>query len=146
MLDGVQIVDPSDRMKHRHRWLQWLGLQEPPPVPESWVAVVRGLEVDAGELSDVGSLLVHSLSGSGIDARQRAYDFYDAEPGGRVPLTQMVSCVAVLVHDRDSARAAKIARALKVKLEEEPYASEGLSGLSDEEMRRLALKLVGMLR
>jgi hypothetical protein len=136
---GVEIVDPSELTQHHHVWLQWLGLQEPPPEADSWVAVVRGLTIDQpGSSSKVGARLVDALDTAGIFSAQRLYEFYDVVPGGYIPQTGMVSYVAVVVHDRDLTRARQIAVDLQAKLTTEPSELHNASGLSDAELTRLA--------
>jgi hypothetical protein len=135
----MEIVDASGVPK-QHKWLRWVGLEEPPPEADSWVPIVRGLAVSDHEThtSSLGARLVELLSEAGIRAQQRSYEFNDVSVGtehvtglagfgGRV-----VTRVAVLVHSRDRERAIQVA----VKLEHEVERHEHVS---DEELTRLAL-------
>jgi hypothetical protein len=122
----MEIVESADSSPKQHIWLKWTGLQKPPVEADSWVPVVRGLtdlEVDPANpgTSTVGARLVKLLSDAGIDASQRSYQFdesyvtniYSGAKG------EMETRVAVLVHDRDHARAVAIAVELNKTLERE---------------------------
>jgi hypothetical protein len=104
------MTDPHEPPK-QHRWLKWMGLQEPPVDPEAWMAVVQDLAVDDVEtgLCEKAALVAEALKEAGIEAQQRAYVRADqgrisgvawgalvggASAGDRVR-------VAVLVHNRD---------------------------------------------
>jgi hypothetical protein len=139
----VEIVDPSEQKKHQHAWLGWLGLQEPPPEADSWVAVARGFELDGPRASSsrLAAQLVSALALAGIEARQRLYEFYDAALGVArpLPMTGMVTSVAVMVHERDLQRAVDVASDVKDDLTRE--AQEPLSGsVSEQELTRQALE------
>lgn len=138
----MEIVDPSEQARPEHTWLRWLGLREPPPEADSWVAVARGFELDhpTASSSRLAAELVAGLGAAGIDARQRLYQFYDAVLGTStyIPVTGMVTSVAVMVHERDLQRAVDVANGVKEQLSRE--AQEPLSGsLSDEELTRQSL-------
>ena len=131
----MEIVE-TDSSPKQHVWLKWMGLQEPPIEPDSWVPVVRGLtnlDVDPASpgTSTVGARLVKLLSDAGIEARQRSYQFdesyvtniYSDEKG------EMETRIAVLVHERDHARAVAIAVELDKTLE-----GEETKLITDEEL------------
>jgi hypothetical protein len=141
----MEIVDPSELAKHHHVWLEWLGLEEPPPDAEAWVTVARGFLPDSVSLktSRLASQLVDALAQAKIDARQRLYQFYNADTGVAVGVfgsqSVMETCVAVVVHDRDLLRAVKVADGIRDELQKE--SQEPLSGeLSDAELTRQALQ------
>jgi hypothetical protein len=126
-IPGVEVVEPADNPKHA--WLRWLGLQEPPLEPDSWVPVARGFGTDdfKTDSSEMASRLVGLLSGAGIQAHQRSYEFdatrvtaalFGAGGGG------MVKRVAVLVHNRDRARATEITSEFAHELERQRLARE----------------------
>jgi hypothetical protein len=126
-ISGVEIVEPVGNPKHT--WLRWLGLQEPPLEPDSWVPVARGFGIHEfkTDSSEEASRLVGMLSGAGIQARQRSYEFdassataalVGASGGG------MVRRVAVLVHNRDRARATEITAEFEHELERQRLAVE----------------------
>lgn len=129
----VEVVDPSDGSKHRHKWLEWLGLQEPPPEADTWVPVAR-----AFVSSTDASRLVDRLGAAGIDGRQRTYSFDNTRPSliGAAWSGEVEARVAVLVHDRDRPRAIEIARELEGGQNE----GAGRPGVSDEELARDALE------
>jgi hypothetical protein len=140
----MEIVDPSELTKHRHVWLEWLGLEGPPPDADSWVAVARGLLPDSpgAKASRLAAQMVDALTQAGIEARQRLYQFYNADTGGGASVfglaSQMEACVAVVVHDRDLLRANVVANGMKDDLQRE--AQEPLDGeISDAELARDAL-------
>jgi hypothetical protein len=140
----VEIVDPAEVEKHHHAWLEWVGLEAPPPDAEAWVAVARGFLPDGSgaQTSRLAGQLVEALGRAKIDARQRTYQFYNADAGSGVgllgPATVMETCVAVVVHDRDLHRGVAVAESIRDQLQTE--AREPLSGeLSDAELTRQAL-------
>jgi hypothetical protein len=139
MLPTMELVEPTS--EPRHSWLDWLGLQEPPPEPDTWVPVARAFEVDELETSSssVAARLVEALRAAGIQASQRSYAFDTSVVPGALagaPFSTvgggMETRVAVLVHNRDRAQAAKIAA------EFQRVANEPL--ISDEELTRRALE------
>jgi hypothetical protein len=126
----VELVDPTAEPK-QHKWLEWLGLEEPPPEPDSWVAVARDIaidDLDSGSSSEASGL-VDALNTAGIQARRRSYTYYDASlfTDSRQPR------FAVLVHERD------LARATQIGAEFERQEQESLAK-SDEELAREALE------
>jgi hypothetical protein len=137
----MEIVEPSDGTEHK--WLEWLGLEEPPPEPDSWVPVARGFHIDDVKTgsSSAAARLVDQLSGAGIQARQRSYEL-DAAIETAESLTLFggggslgggsFRRVAVGVHNRDRARATEIATQFE-------HQSELDSTRSDEELTREAL-------
>ena len=137
----MEIVEPSDTRKHK--WLEWLGLEEPPPEPDSWVPIARGFHIDDFKTgsSSAAARLVDRLSGVGIQARQRSYELDAAvETAESVAVIGDIDSfggnfkrVAVGVHNRDRARATEIA----LKFEHE---SELNLTASDEELTREALE------
>jgi hypothetical protein len=139
----VEIVEPSGNAKHR--WLKWLGLQEPPPEPDTWVPIARGFDIDEfkTDSSEIASRLVDLLSGADIRAHQRSYEFDTTRvPGAALVGASaggMVKRVAVLVHNRDRARATEIAAEFEHKLERERREREVASTGDDEELTREAL-------
>jgi hypothetical protein len=139
----VEIVEPSSTAQHR--WLEWLGLQEPPPEPDTWVPVARGFGIDdfKTDSSQIASRLVDVLSGAGIRAHQRSYGFDTTRAGAALVGAGgggMVKRVAVLVHNRDRARATEIAAEFERKLEHERLEREiALTG-DDEEFTPSALE------
>ena len=141
----MEVVDPSEIAKHHHVWLQWLGLEEAPPDADSWVAVARGFLPDGlnPNGSRLAAQLVDALGKAGIEARQRLYQFYNADPPtgtGVLGLSaEMETCVAVVVHDRDLLKANTVANGIRDELQRE--AQEPLDGeLSDAELTRDALE------
>jgi hypothetical protein len=143
-IPGVEIVEPSGNAQHR--WLEWLGLQEPPPEPDTWVPVARGFDIDEfkTDSSEIASRLVDVLSGAGIRAHQRSYRFDTTRvPGAALVGASaggMVKRGAVLVHNRDRARAAEIVGEFERKLERQRLEREiALTG-DDEEFTREALE------
>jgi hypothetical protein len=122
----VKIVEPAGNPKHT--WLRWLGLQEPPLEPDSWVPVARGFGTDdfRTDSSEMASRLVGLLSGAGIQAHQRSYEFDATRVAGAALVGAsaggMVKRVAVLVHDRDRARATEIAAEFEHELERQRLA------------------------
>lgn len=131
----MEIVDTETSPK-QHVWLKWMGIQEPPLEADSWVPVARGLtdlRVDASdqEVSPVGAELVKRLGDAGIEARQRTYEFdesYVSLMGGGGGA--METHVAVLVHERDHARALPVAAEFNQELET----------VSDDELTKEALE------
>ena len=59
----VEIVTTIENPK-QHKWLKWVGLQEPPVEADSWVPVVRGLRPadDGSGSSRLGARLVKLLA------------------------------------------------------------------------------------
>jgi hypothetical protein len=114
----MEIVEPSDR---EHKWLEWLGLEEPPPEADSWVPIARDFRIDdvkAGSSSEAARL-VDELSRAGIQARQRSYELDAAVEteesltlfaGGASVSSGSFTHVAVGVHNRDRARATEVVR------------------------------------
>jgi hypothetical protein len=139
----VEILEASGDPKHR--WLEWFGLQEPPAEPDSWVPVARGFGIDEFKTgsSKLAVRLVDVLSGAGIQAHQRSYEF-DATRGVRVfsGASGVVKRVAVLVHSRDRARAVEIAAEFERELERQRLEGERelVSASDDEELARQALE------
>lgn len=133
----MEFVDPSDAHRHQHRWLEWLGLEEPPPESDTWVPVVRGCHVDKTGSSRTASRLVDQLSTAGIEARQRSYEF-DTSSYAAVGMFNggVVTRIAVLVHNRDRARASEIAAKLVEELKQE---SKRGPEVSEAELTQLAL-------
>jgi hypothetical protein len=140
----VEIVEPADNTKHR--WLGWLGLQEPPPEPDSWVMVARGFGIDElkKDSSAIASRLVDLLSGAGIQAHQRSYEFDTTRvTGGLSGATGgMVKRVAVLVHNRDRLQASEVAAEFEHELERErlEQGRELASATFNDELARDALE------
>jgi hypothetical protein len=141
----VEIVDPAELTKHHHTWLEWLGLEAPPPDAADWVAVARGFLPDdpGAQTSRLAAQLVEALERAGIHARQRTYQFYNASSGSQitvlVPRTKLETCVAVVVHDRDLVRGVAVATGLRDQLQTE--SREPLAGeISDAELTRQALE------
>lgn len=138
----MELVEPSGSPKHR--WLEWLGLQEPPPEPDTWVPVARGFGIDEfkTDSSTMASRLVKLLSGAGIQANQRSYEFDTTRVVGPVSGASggMVKRVAVLVHSRDRERAAEIAAEFKHDLERQRLEHELASTGEDVELTRQALE------
>jgi hypothetical protein len=141
----MEIVSPAELAKHHHVWLEWLGLEAPPPDADSWVAAARGFLLDGlgADSSRLAGQLVDALEKAGIEARQRLYQFYNADPGTGIGIlgqsAEMETCVAVVVHDRDLAKANTVAEGMKDELQRE--AQEPVQGdLSDAELTRDALE------
>ena len=141
----MEIVDPTELTKHHHQWLEWLGLEEPPPNADSWVAVARGFLPDGPDekSSRLASQMVNALTQAGIQARQRLYQFYNADMGsggGMFGLaTGMETCVAVVVPDKDLPRANAVANSIKDEIQKE--AQEPLDGeISDAQLTQDALE------
>jgi hypothetical protein len=108
--------DPNEAPKHR--WLKWVGLQEPPVDPDAWMAVAKDLGVDDAEtgVSEVASRIADALTAAGIEAHQRVYarpdqgrnsSFTLQSFGGGLPAANRVR-IAVVVHNRDLERAQKL--------------------------------------
>ena len=107
--------------KRRHGWLRWAGLQEPdaPAVDsDAWTPVVSGCNVNDPETghSDEAVRVIATLEAAGIETRQRAYVLQNDISMGRVGLYLMGPGpapadrirVAVVVHQRDLARAQQL--------------------------------------
>jgi hypothetical protein len=134
------MTDPHEAPK-QHRWLKWVGLQEPPADPEAWIPVVKDLGVDDAEtgVCKAASRVTQALKAAGIEAEQRAYVRTDqgrvsgmswgAFVGG-TPAADRVK-VAVLVHHRDLEQAASVVAGLgeyrepDVRPADEELAGEG---------------------
>jgi hypothetical protein len=141
-MPGMEIVEPSDNAQHK--WLEWLGLEEPPPEPDSWVPIARDFHIDDVKTgsSSVAARLVDRLSDAGIQARQRSYELDAAEEtaesltlfgGGGSLDSGSFRRVAVGVHNRDRAGATEVT----TEFERE---SELELRRSDEELAREALE------
>jgi hypothetical protein len=131
------MTDPHEAPK-RHRWLKWVGLEEPPVDPEAWMAVVKDLgvdDVDSG-VCKAATRVAEALKAAGIEADQRVYVRTDqgrvsgmswgAFVGG-TPAADRVK-VAVLVHNRDLERATSVVAGLGEYREvEDRLAEEALS-------------------
>jgi hypothetical protein len=116
---AMEIVEASD--SREHKWLEWLGLEEPPPEADSWVPVARDFQIDDvnARSSSEAARLVGQLSRAGIQARQRSYELDAAVEtaesltlfaGGASVSSGSFTHVAVGVHNRDRARATEIVR------------------------------------
>jgi hypothetical protein len=134
------MTDPHQAPK-QHRWLKWVGLQEPPVDPEAWMAVVKDLAVDDAEtgVCEAASRVAEALKAAGIEAHQRVYVRTDqgrvsgmswgAFVGG-TPAADRVK-VAVLVHNRDLEQATSVVaglgeyREVEVRLADQELAAEG---------------------
>ena len=134
------MTDPHQAPK-QHRWLKWVGLQEPPVDPEAWMAVVKDLAVDDAEtgVCVAASRVTEALKAAGIEAHQRAY--VRTEQGrvsgmawgafvGGTPAADRVK-VAVLVHNRDLEQATSVVaglgeyREVENRIVDEELAGEG---------------------
>jgi hypothetical protein len=130
----MEIVDPLDDARHRHRWLEWLGLEAPPPEPDTWVPVARAFRVDdvRHQSSAMAARLVHRLHREGIEGRQRTYGFDTTRATALAASGGLVTRVAVLVHHRDRGRAIEIAKRLardeQERLRVPPISDEELAG------------------
>jgi hypothetical protein len=115
------MTDPHQAPK-LHKWLKWVGLQEPPVDPEAWMAVVKDLGVDDAEtgVCVAAARVTEALKAAGIEADQRAY--VRTEQGrvsgmswgafvGGTPASDRVK-VAVLVRNRDLEQAASVVAGL----------------------------------
>ena len=132
------MTDPHQAPK-QHRWLKWVGLQEPPVDPDAWMAVVKDLAVDDAEtgVCVAAARVTEALKAAGIEAEQRAYVrtkqgrvsgmSWGAFVGG-TPAADRVK-VAVLVHNRDLERARSVVAGLGEYREvENRLADEELAG------------------
>jgi hypothetical protein len=132
------MTDPREAPK-QHRWLKWVGLQEPPADPDAWMAVVQDLTVDNVETGhcERAFRVAEALKAAGIEAQQRAYVRTDqgrvsgmswgAFVGG-TPAGDRVR-VAVLVHNRDLEQANIVVAGLNEHGElEDQLAPEKLTG------------------
>jgi hypothetical protein len=93
------------------------------------VPVARGFDIHEfkTDSSEMASQLVGVLSGVGIQAHQRSYEFDATRPTGALVGASgggMVRRVAVLVHNRDRARATKITAEFEHELERQRLAVE----------------------
>jgi len=100
--------------KPKHRWLAWVGLQEPPPDPDAWVPVATGRvdDPDTGA-SNYASAVVRVLADAGIEAHQRPYVVPDNAGLVAAALLDTRSVddrvrVAVLAHSVDLERARSV--------------------------------------
>lgn len=108
----MEIVQAADGVQHEHKWLEWLGLEEPPPDVDSWVPVARAFGIDERETgsSSEAARLIEVLKRAGIEGQQRSY-YVDLTADWRLmSLTSgNANRVAVFVHERDLDRARGIA-------------------------------------
>jgi len=132
----MEIMQPAKNHK-QHSWLKWVGLQEPPVEADGLVPVVRGL----GNADFRTNRLLDALSGAGIEAHQRSYQFDETSvsPLGFTHGSVQMR-VAVLVREADLARAIEIAVDLDRNLGGEREERAQNSRLSDPELTRLALE------
>jgi hypothetical protein len=125
--------------REQHRWLKWVGLQEPPVDPEAWMAVVQDLTVDDVEtgLCEKAIAVTEALKAAGIEAQQRAYVRADQGRLSGVAWGALVGGaaagdrvrVAVLVHNRDLEEAKIVVAGLNEPPElEDQLTSEKLTG------------------
>jgi hypothetical protein len=144
----MEIVESTDSTEHK--WLEWLGLEEAPPEPDSWVPIARDFDVDdvkTGSSSEAARL-VDQLSAAGIEARQRSYELDAAVEtsesmgvfggggslaGSGAPGVERFTRVAVGVHNRDRSRATEITKQFE-------HESELELKRADEELTREALE------
>ncbi len=128
----------NDEHPHEHRWLKWVGLEEPPEEPDAWDPVASDLPVENPEAgsSEAASQIVAALAAAGIQAHQRIYVAADESStgwyglnfsGGPGPSSRVRA--AVLVHHRDLEPATKLVA--------EQFAP---GAISDEELTRQALE------
>lgn len=100
--------------KPKHRWLAWVGLQEPPAGPDAWLPVATGRVDDSDTgASDYASAVVQALADAQIEAHQRPYVVPDNTGLAAALFASNRSAadrvrVAVLVHSRDLERARPI--------------------------------------
>jgi len=110
----MELVEPSQQ--HEHKWLEWLGLEERPPEPDTWEPIARAFHLDGpdGSTSTGATRLVALLKSAGIEAQQRTYQWDNSEGVGYLVPTftggGVQTRVAVGVHNRDRERATEIAR------------------------------------
>jgi hypothetical protein len=144
----MEIVEFADTTEHK--WLEWLGLEEAPPEPDSWVPIARDFGIDdvkTGSSSEAARL-VNQLSDAGIQARQRSYELDAAVETseslglfgggtsldrGASPVSERFTRVAVGVHNRDRERATEITKQFE-------HASELELKKADQELTREALE------
>jgi hypothetical protein len=93
------------------------------------VPVARGFDIDEfkTDSSEMASRLVDLLSGVGIRAHPRSYEFDTSVAGAALVGASaggMAKRVAVVVHNRDRARATEIAAEFARKLEREQLERE----------------------
>lgn len=128
----------NDEHPHEHRWLKWVGLEEPPEEPDAWDPVASDLPVENPEAgsSEAASQIAAALAAAGIQAHQRIYVAADESStgwyglnfsGGPGPSSRVRA--AVLVHHRDLEPATKLVA--------EQFAP---GAISDEELTRQALE------
>lgn len=102
-----------------HKWLKWLGLEEPPADPDAWMAVVQDLPVENIETgySAMAHRLTEALTAAGIEAHQRAYARPDQGNTSSFSMRTLIGGdptaarvrIAVVVHSRDLERARQVA-------------------------------------
>jgi uncharacterized protein with PIN domain len=123
----MEIVGATENQR-QHKWLTWVGLQEPPLDADSWVPVVRGLRVsdEQSGKSKLGARLIKLLADGNIRAEQQAYEFASGQysrgaVSGLLMMggDQAVHRIAVMVHRRDQPRATEIATELNTTLAQE---------------------------
>jgi hypothetical protein len=113
----MEICEPEDIPQHR--WLKWVGLQEPPLTPDSWVPVARSFKIDEPSTgsSKAAARLIELLAGANIEAQQRSYRFATTRGIRIFSLRSGVEThIAVGVHNRDLARATEIASRFQQQL------------------------------
>jgi hypothetical protein len=132
---GAAVSQDQPAQKRKHRWLAWVGLEEPPADPEAWVPVATGRVDDADTgASNYASAIAQALADAGIEAQQRPYVVPDNSGLAAAVLLVNQSAgervrVAVLVHNRDLARARPVVgNAHDPELGGSPV-SEGLAAL-----------------
>jgi hypothetical protein len=134
----------GDAHPHEHKWLEWVGLEEPPEDPDAWEPVASDLAVENPESrsSEAASQIVAALGAGGIRAHQRIYVAPDQSStgwyglnfsGGPGPSSRIRA--AVLVHHRDLEQATTLV-------------AEGFTPeeISDAELTRQALEAGDELR
>ena len=133
----MEIVEPTEQ--HEHKWLEWLGLEEPPPNADTWEPVARAFHVDYPETntSRGAAALIAVLKQAGIDAQQRSYEWDEAVPGAVWSVDREETHVAVGVHERDRERATEIARKF---MSEHDSHEEAELAVSDAELTKDALE------
>ena len=124
---------PEPESTRRHKWLRWVGLQEPetPAVdPDAWTPVAHGLQVDDTEngTSEAASRVTAALTAAGIESHQRPYLLQDDISMGRVglrllgpgpPAVDRIR-LAVLVQNRNLPRAGEVVAGLPEANEPDP--------------------------
>jgi hypothetical protein len=121
--DTIHAMSDSSQIP-KHRWLKWVGLQEPPVDPDAWMAVAKDLGVDDAETGfcEQASRIADALKAAGIEAHQRVYARPDQGRNsgftlqafvGGLPAANRVR-VAVVVQNRDLERAQKLVAELQM--------------------------------